>query len=231
MSAAPSFPPLFRGREAGDPLGEARRLAAEGCDGGTVLYHLADGDLAAATIFAPDVPLARAAEMIPVAAIGLRDALGALAPPEVAIRLDWDGAIRVNGGIAGLLGCHAATRDPAAVPDWLIITLRVDFLPASDDAGDTPERTALHAEGCGEVTPAALLEAWTRHTLLWINQWMDGERRVLFRQYTGLVHGLGAHAVFTGQSGEFTGVDEDFSALLQGLGGTTAVPLHAQVQP
>ena len=42
------------------------------------------------------------------------------------------------------------------VPDWLIIGLELPLWPASDDTGQTPDQTALYAEGCVEVNAAAI---------------------------------------------------------------------------
>ena len=111
MSSPPSFPPLLRGEQVGgatDPFDKARALAALGCDGGTVVYNPQVDRLRAAMVFAPEVPLEQAMTMLPVCGVGFQNALGALAPPEVAVHLDWDGAIFVNGARCGGLSSSVA---------------------------------------------------------------------------------------------------------------------------
>jgi BirA family biotin operon repressor/biotin-[acetyl-CoA-carboxylase] ligase len=37
--------------------------------------------------------------------------------------------------------------------------------------GQTPISTSLYVEGCADVEPPTLVEAWSRHTLNWITRW------------------------------------------------------------
>ncbi|MBJ3764209.1 DUF4444 domain-containing protein [Maribius pontilimi] len=225
-----SLPPLFTSVAAdGPPREHAVALARAGCDGGTVVHGSAAGTLEAAIVFAPETPLAHAAQILPVCAVGFQNALGALAPPEVAVHLGWDGAIRVNGGLCGALGLVAPAADPAAIPDWLIVTLSLDMLPASDDPGSDPDRTALYAEGCGDMDPDALVEAWVRHTLVWLNRWSDGDLRALHAEWRGLAHGLNTEITQGHEAGTFLGVDEDFAMLLKTGAATRAIPLATLV--
>ncbi|SHJ14591.1 Biotin-(acetyl-CoA carboxylase) ligase [Palleronia salina] len=222
MTPTPSLPPLFTALAAEGPVVDTAIGAARaGCDGGTVVYGPTGGDLSAAIVFAPEEPLADCALALPVCGVGLQNALGALAPPEVAVELGWDGTIFVNGGRCGALKLIGPATDADVVPDWLIVTLDLAFLPKGDDAGAAPDRTALYAEGCGEVEPLPLLEAWVRHTLVWLNRWQDGELRALHREWEGLVRDMGDGAL---------GVDERFSKLVKTDAGTSAVPLTSLVR-
>lgn len=225
------LPPLFSAVEAdGAPRACAIRLARAGCDGGTVVYGAAGDLLDAAIVFAPETPLAHAAQILPVTAIGFQNALGALAPPEVAVHLSWDGAIYVNGGICGRLDLIAPQGAEDAVPDWLIVALTLAVLPQGENPGETPDRTALYAEGCGEVAPDGLLEAWVRHSLLWINRWSQGDLKAVHREWSGLAFGLNGEVAQDDRSGTFLGVDEDFAMLLKTGGGTVAIPLSTLVE-
>ena len=83
----PSFPPLFSGLAISgqiNPFEKARAEATRGCDAGLVVYNLAANTLEAAIVFAPDVTLEEAIAVLPLCGIGFQNALGALAPPEVA---------------------------------------------------------------------------------------------------------------------------------------------------
>ncbi|MEL6587439.1 MAG: DUF4444 domain-containing protein [Pseudomonadota bacterium] len=222
-----SFPPLMSGEAVqADALGHAARRATLGCDAGLVTYVTGAASLEAALVFAPEVPLARAMAMLPLCGVGFQNALGALAPPEVAVHLAWDGGIRVNGASCGHLSVQASHSDALGVPDWLVIGLTVPVLPDRDDLGTTPDQTALYAEGCADVQVPDLIEAWARHTLHWITRW-DGEgNRPIHAEWRGLAHGIGDAATQDGHSGTFVGVDEDFGMLLrEDAGETHLIPL------
>ncbi len=222
-----SLPPLLTGMAVSqpiDPFAKACAQAAIGCDGGLVVYAPDQDPLAAAMVFAPEVPLTQAMAMVPVCGIGFQNALGALAPPEVAVHLEWGGGLRVNGAACGRLRVAASTEAPAEVPDWLVVGIEVPLWPAAD-GGATPDRTALFAEGCAEVDPGHLLEAWARHTLVWINRWSDGEAAAIHAEWRGLAQGMGEEITIDGQIGTFVGVDEDFGLLLRTDTDTRLIPL------
>ena len=224
----PSFPPLFTGLEvsgAADPFDKARAEAARGCDAGLVVYNLAADTLRAALVFAPDVPLADAAAMQPLCGVGFQNALGALAPPEVAVHLDWHGGIRINGATCGNLRIAASGADPEAVPNWLVVGLELPLWPSSDDPGETPDQTALYAEGCADVNAAELLEAWVKHTLVGINTWQDAGVKQLHSDWRGLAYGVGEAITVNGLAGTFLGVDERFGMLLRDAQTTHLIPL------
>lgn len=228
MSEAPTFPPLLTGvavTGAADPFAEAQTRAALGCDGGTVVHSVQADRLRAAVVFAPEVPLHKAMAMLPVCGLGFQNALGALAPPEVAVHLGWDGEIRVNGAGCGGLKVAAATRDPAQVPDWLVVGLDLPILQTATDPGRSPDKTALYDEGCAEVDPQHLLESWARHMLVWINRWSDEGNAPLHAEWMGLLLGVGEEVTRGGHTGRFLGVDEDFGMLIRDGEATHLVPL------
>ena len=221
------FPPLFSGFASlgGDPFALACKAAAEGTEAGLVIHDLAPDRMRAAVVFAPEVPLAQAAIMLPLCGVGFQNALGVLAPPVVALHLGWDGTIYVNGGRCGALRIAASTRDPAIVPDWLVIGLTLDLMPATEDGGTDPDRTALHAEGCGDVAAMDLLAAWLRHTLSWLDTWDNQGAAPLHREWSGLVRGLNDTVTIAGRTGTFIGTDEGLNLLLKTDTGTDLILL------
>lgn len=233
-----TFPPLFQGQAvegSTDPFDKACALAALGCESGVLVHNISADRLRAAIVFAPEVPLEQAMAAFCTCAVGFQNALGALAPPEVAVHLGWNGELRVNGGVAGALRAAASTNDPVTEPDWLVIGLSLDLIPASDDApGDHPDRTALYLEGCGDISPVRLLESWARHTLVWINRLMEDGNQALHAEWRGLAHGLGDDVKidYNGQtlSGTFLGVDEDFGMLIRDGETTHLVPLSSRLE-
>jgi len=190
-----------------------------------VCYDIAPDRLRAAIVFAPETALSEALIALPLCGVGFQNALGALAPPEVGVHLGWDGAIYVNGGRCGGLRACAAPAAPAEVPDWLVIALDLALWPESEETGLTPDQTALYAEGCAEVDPTALLEAWVRHTLVGLNTWQEDGTATLHRDWTGLAHGIGGEIGVLGRTGLFIGADEHFGLLLRQAERTTLIPL------
>lgn len=227
------LPPLFQARAvsgAAAPFAEACRLAAEGCDSGLVLHRVGDGSLRAAIVFAPEVPLRQAMAAFVACGVGFQNALGALAPPEVSVMLAWDGGILLNGATCGRLCAAASAADPAAEPDWLVVGLELSLIPPPEsDPGATPDRTCLFEEGCAEVDPVTLLEAWVRHTLVHISDLAESGHRGLHDEWKGLAEGIGAeisvHLQGREATGIFVGVDEDFGMLLRRGDRTELVPL------
>ncbi len=223
-----SFPPLMSGEAVTgleDPFETACKRAVLGCDAGLVVYNLAPDMVRAALVFAPEVPLAQAMAMLPTCGVGFQNALGALAPPEVAVHLEWGGAIRINGARCGALRAAASTSDPAEVPDWLVIGLALPLWPADGDGGDTPDQTALYAEGCADVEAPALVESWARHCLHWINRWEEEGAKQLHADWRELAHGIGEPVQQGGFSGTFLGIDEAFGMLLRDDETTHLIPL------
>lgn len=226
MTEALTFPPAMHGEAVTrDPAEAAVLRAIQGVDAGLVTWRVAADRVGAALVLAPEVPLAQAMAMLPLCGVGFQNALGALAPPEVAVHLDWDGGLRVNGATCGRMRVFAATQDPAEQPDWLVVSFTLDLLPAQEETGLTPDRTALYVEGCADVDPARLVESWARHTLAWIARWEDEGARPLHAEWRGLAHGIGDETTQGDATGTFLGVDEDFGMLLRVGKDTRLIPL------
>ena len=93
MSIEPTFLPLFASVpcEAGiDPFDRALLLAAQGCHAGKINYSISKTAFSAGFAFAPDVQLIKSLAMFPLWGVSFQNALGALAPPEVAVHLEWN---------------------------------------------------------------------------------------------------------------------------------------------
>ncbi len=229
----PVFPPLFSGQAVSggiDPFQKARIEAMKGCDAGLVVHHLGRNALQAAVVFTPEEPLAQGLTILPICAVGFQNALGALAPPEVAVHLEWAGGLRINGGACGRFRVAASTDDPEAVPDWVVVGLDLPLWPETDDPGHAPDETTLYAEGCVDVDAITLLESWIKHTLVHINTWQDEGPAALHKEWRGLAHNIGeeiemADRTGTFKTGTFLGVDETFGLLLRDEETTHLIPL------
>lgn len=229
-TAAPQFPPLLSGEPVAkgvDPFAKAVARAALGADPGLVVWSEETSTLRAAMVLAPEVPLEQAAPAAFALALGLGDALGALAPPEVAVHFDWPSGLRVNGARCGRLRAAASTDDPAAEPDWMVVGIEIPLTPPrARDPGADPERTWLAEEGCAEITASRLLEAWSRHSLVWINTWTERGFQPLHESWRGRAWGLGEPLT---EGGVFMGLDEYGGQLVKSASGTALRPLHAHL--
>lgn len=225
-----TFPPAMSGEEVGgDPFDGAVMRSVRGCDAGLVCYRTAADRMGAALVFTPEVPLAQAMAMLPLCGVGFQNALGALAPPEVAVHLAWAGGILINGASCGAFRVCASTQDPAAVPDWLVVGFDLPLI-LSAVPGDVPDQTALYEEGCADVESGALVESWARHTLNWVARWEDEGTKPLHAEWRGLAHGMGETVVQDGRPGTFLGVDEDFGMLLRDTDTTHLIPLTSLLE-
>lgn len=228
----PEFPPLLKGMPLGaavDAFAAAIKAAedevamGDGVTPGLIHYAQADDVLRAAVTFAPEVPLAQAIGVLWAVQLGFADALGALAPPEVAVQFDWPGGLRLNGARCGGFRVSSSTKDPAEEPDWLVVGLEVALL-SQGAGGDTPDQTALSEEGCAEITPPELLESWSRHMLVWIHSYLHEGLAPLHDSYRGKVVGIGQD-ITTPQAGHFVGLDECGGMILTQGESTQILPL------
>jgi len=223
--AAPSFPPLLKGEPAApgqDPFAKAVAAASLGTRAGLVIYAEDGTRMAAAIVLAPEEPLERALSVTLAVALGIGDALGALAPPEVAVHYDWPGGLRVNGAPCGRLRAAAETADPTAVPGWLVIGVEMPIMGGgAAEPGLAPE-TSLAEEGCLEIAAPQLIESWSRHSLNWINRWEQDGMAPLHEAWRGRAWGIG-EALPDG--GTFVGIDEHGGRLVKTAEGTRLDPL------
>jgi hypothetical protein len=234
----PSFPPLITGLASGpaDPFAVALARARHGVDAGLLVWSLTPSRLRTALVLAPEEPLERAVAALPACLTGLRDALGVLAPPETAVHLSWRGALRVNGGEVGTSRITASMPSTGPVPRWMVVgwTLRLR-MAEHREPGHTPASTALFEEGCGEVAPVALLEAYARHALHWLSQLDEpGGRVALGREWQGVLWDRGGEVEEERGGiparGTFLGVDDNFGMLLKGRDRTRSIPLTTLVE-
>lgn len=217
MSESPKFPPLFSGEVVPrhtDPFDKAVSRAIAGVDSGTIFYSEAVDTLRAALVLAPETPLEEAVQAVYVAQIGLAESLGALAPPEVPVHFQWPDCIKVNGALCGSVRFAANVSDANECPNWLVIGIEVPFLPLRGEPGDNPSQTCLHEEGCVNITPMALLESWSKHTLLWLTYFMDSGFERVHNEWRPRCDTLGK-MIEQPRPGLFVGLDEKGRMLLR----------------
>ncbi len=176
----PQLPPVYslKPLEPGqNPFERALASAAVGeGEAGDFFWSQRLDRIEIALVLEPDSPLTESLTMLPLAMVAFGDALGAVAPPVVAVHFRWPDAVEVNGGFVG--GFRIASAEVAGedeVPDWLVVGFGIAVqMDLSDEApGARVHETTLYDEGCGEVTVDELTESFGRHFLTWINRWQD----------------------------------------------------------
>mgnify|MGYP001433059369 CR=1 FL=1 len=231
---APQLPPLLKAvavASSYDVHDKAIALAASS-DVGTVFYSEAVDRMYIAVVLSPEVTLADAGQMLFAMMIAAGDAIGALAPPEVAVSYQMPGYILLNKGRAGVV---RVAVDPAAcdrsVPDWMVVSAEV--MLTTHDVGEESwqqsneyEHTSLAEEGGGHISRTRLVESCSRHFLVWVNRWQDDGFRPLFDAW---MHRLetSLQVVFEATSGvEWLGLDETGAMLVKMDGKPVSIPPH-----
>ena len=230
----PSFPPLLHGVEVAghvDPFAKAMAEAMMEAEPGRIVYAMDDAAMRAAMTFVPDRALREALPGAVFAVLlGLNDALGALAPPEVAVHFEWPGRVKVNGAYCGGVRAAAADNDPEGEADWLIVGVDVPVMPLGPgDPGLQPDHTTLWAEGCVDLGAPQLLESWSRHMLVWIHRFLSDGIGPLHEGWRHKCDTLG-EAVSAPEAGTFMGLDEDGGMILRQGEGTKVLPLTGMLE-
>ena len=226
MIQATKVPPAYRlvtAEGAGDAVAEARRRATEGAEDGTLVWapghpDAADGNLRCAVILRPDGPDAAADQFVFVGALALGDAIDALITPGFDIACRWPGRILVLGGVVAEA---TVGIDAAETPEWIVVGAEV-FLT---EAPAGRQGAVSFVEQCSErVDLVEMLEAFSRHFLVWTNTWMDGGFAPLGEAWKRRAQGLGESlALGAGDAalrGTFSDIDDGGRLILVAADGT-----------
>ncbi len=168
---------------------EAKRLAREGAEDGTLVWAREQGagrgrsgriwssprgNLYLSLVLRPECPASRAAELGFVAAVALGAGLASLVPPLCPINYKWPNDVllgeRKAAGI--LIETESSTQPQAGAPlEWMVLGLGVNVQHHPEDT-EFPA-TSLRFEGAPDVTVEALLERFGLYFLDWANRWME----------------------------------------------------------
>lgn len=244
------LPPLYEPVwvERTDSAGaHAERLARHGAGEGTLVWTGAqDADLTAggthwfsppgnlhcALVLEPEFDVDACMQLGYVAMTSMGAALSAKVTPMTAVTYRLPGQLALNGLRSGRLQLTAGRRGGGEAPaperpfDYLVLAWAVNV--ARHPPNPEPERyNALHASGAGDVTPAALLEAYARHFLSAINRWAQDGFEPVRRAWLDRADGIGERVLLAATRGEaavagtVTGLDERGRALVETDGGRT----------
>ncbi|MEM7428713.1 MAG: biotin/lipoate--protein ligase family protein [Pseudomonadota bacterium] len=236
----PTFPPLLTGHDvkgkpgAFETAGAAAHAGEAGA--GDVFWARDTAHFDWACVLEPEVETARALQMHFAAMVALGDAFGAIAPPEVAFQYRWPGELLVNGGRAGRARIAVGPEDSDGVPAWLVtgldLAIRRDgpqFEPGAD-----PDNTALHEEGCGEITRTDLVESVSRHFLTWVHTWNEEGFRSVHENWLARAEGWqeDIHLDWEGEShaGRFLTIDDEGNMILKGEAGVTSLAISGVLE-
>jgi BirA family transcriptional regulator, biotin operon repressor / biotin---[acetyl-CoA-carboxylase] ligase len=198
-----------------------RQTAGRGRRGRTWMSPV--GNLYSSTLLRPDCPPAMAAQLGFVAALGVADAIGELAP-QVHARCKWPNDLLANGKkICGiLLETEMVSGDR---PDFVILGVGVNLISSPRD---TPyPATSLAEEGAPIVTPAEMAAAFIRHFATWLTSWREGGFAPIRQAWLARAMGLGEPIQVRLEratlEGKFLDLDEDGALLLGQAGGSRRI--------
>ena len=202
----PSLPPAYRlvALDSVDSTNEeAKRRAREGAEDGTLiwageqtagkgrggrLWTSPPGNLYLSLVLRPDCPPAEAAQLSFVAALGVGDAVGSVAPP-MEVRYKWPNDVLFNDRKgAGILLESQIAADGGL--DWLVLGCGINVQSYPDSAEGTA--TSLRFEGApADLDSVVLLEAFGRHFLSWVNRWLEEGFEPIRKRWLTHAKGLG----------------------------------------
>lgn len=205
LQLPPSFS-LVTLREIGDATAHAAKIAAD--KGAGTLVWARRFDLAEfAIVLEPDEPLRLARRALYAGANALGDTLTFQAPPERPITFDWPDAVRVDGALVGGVRLVWPEGSEDEVPDWVVFgaTIRTAVMRAGE-SGLRPLLGGLDEEGFEGISPAAVIDGWTRYFLREMDRWneygFDGARERWLERTAGTAFAILDNGDFLDDTGK-----------------------------
>jgi hypothetical protein len=149
----------------------------------------------------------RAATPRPARANALGDTLTFQAPPERPITFDWPDAVRVDGALVGGVRLLWPEGSEDEVPDWVVFgaTIRTAVMRAGE-SGLRPLLGGLDEEGFEGISPAAVIDGWTRYFLREMDRWneygFDGARERWLERTAGTAFAILDNGDFLDDTGK-----------------------------
>ncbi len=207
VSDRPHLPPAYRlvALDRVDSSNdEAKRLANEGAEDGTLVWAREQrngrgrqgrgwasppGNLYVSLVLRPECTPAEAAQLSFVAALGVGEAVGSVAPPLIEVHYKWPNDVLFNGRKGAGILLESRTADERRL-DWLVLGVGVNVTSFPEDAAFPA--TSLSYEGAPpDISEVDLLEAFARHFLSWVNRWLVDGFAPVRRAWLHHAHGLG----------------------------------------
>ena len=197
----------------------AKAIAVAGkSETGTVLYSENPEYVEVAIILSPEVPKIKCNQMLYIMMVASGDAIGALAPPEVAVTYAFPGFIFLNRGEAGLVKVEVApSNDDQSIPDWMVVglKLRLNNNIEINENEINADITSLADEGGGYVSRTRAIESLSRHFLAWVSQWEDEGFKPVTEVWNKRREETKVITLKNGQEVSWVGLDENGLAIVK----------------
>ena len=197
----------------------AKAIAVAGkSETGTVLYSENPEYVEVAIILSPEVPKIKCNQMLYIMMVASGDAIGALAPPEVAVTYAFPGFIFLNRGEAGLVKVEIApSNDDQSIPDWMVVglKLRLNNNIEINENEINADVTSLADEGGGYVSRTRAIESLSRHFLAWVSQWEDEGFKPVTEVWNKRREETKVVTLKSGQEVSWVGLDENGLAIVK----------------
>ena len=197
----------------------AKAIAIAGkSETGTVLYSENPEYVEVAIILSPEIPKIKCNQMLYIMMVASGDAIGALAPPEVAVTYAFPGFIFLNRGEAGLVKVEIApSNDDQSIPDWMVVglKLRLNNNIEINENEINADVTSLADEGGGYVSRTRAIESLSRHFLAWVSQWEDEGFKPVTEVWNKRREETKVVTLKSGQEVSWVGLDENGLAIVK----------------
>lgn len=233
MTTELNLPPLYESVILTEPGADARahaaRLAADGGEAGLFVWRPAADRIECAVVLRPEEDVGQVMPVVLVAALALLDAVGTAGPPAVASDLVWPAGLRINDGLAGGIALDLAPGDN---PGWAVVTAMLRKIGEPGiEGGERPDVTALHDEGFADMPDIALVEAFARHFLVWMDRWQEQGLAPIARYWLhrATANGRDAVTIVGGEliAGSILDLDDSGGLVLDTAAGRRVLPLEA----
>jgi len=197
----------------------AKAIAVAGkSETGTVLYSENPEYVEVAIILSPEIPKIKCNQMLYIMMVASGDAIGALAPPEVAVTYAFPGFIFLNRGEDGLVKVEIApSNDDQSIPDWMVVglKLRLNNNIEINENEINADVTSLADEGGGYVSRTRAIESLSRHFLAWVSQWEDEGFKPVTEVWNKRREETKVVTLKSGQEVSWVGLDENGLAIVK----------------
>ena len=225
----PQLPPLFKAQEVlknQNTFHKAISSASSG-DVGTVFYSETNGILNIAITLGPEVIKSKAMQVHYLMMLGLSDAIAALAPPEIEVSHLWPNLMFMNRGLMGKILLFNSGGESNEIPSWIVSGVQIRRKVECDKFHKLIEATSLEDEGSAFLSNVRIIEAITRHFLVWLNTWQEeGFKSVHKTWLERLVPNFSVNDISSEFKGEWMGLDENGLALFKKNKNHFSLPLE-----
>ena len=225
----PQLPPLFKAQEVlknKNTFHKAISSASSG-DVGTVFYSETNGILNIAITLGPEVIKSKAMQVHYLMMLGLSDAIAALAPPEIEVSHLWPNLMFMNRGLMGKILLFDSGGESNEIPSWIVSGVQIRRKVECDKFHKLIEATSLEDEGSAFLSNVRIIEAITRHFLVWLNTWQEeGFKSVHKTWLERLVPNFSVNDISSEFKGEWMGLDENGLALFKKNKNHFSLPLE-----